>query len=92
MSDAVAPTVTIYSTTFCAFCATEKQWLDKLGVKYVSKNIEEDEAANKELLEKLQGNFVGVPVTDIGGEMILGFDRPKLQAALAKNQLVPQAG
>jgi glutaredoxin-like YruB-family protein len=87
MSDSTA-TVTVYSTTWCAFCKTEKQWLDKLGVKYISKNVEEDEAANKELLEKLGGNFQGVPVTDIGGEMILGFDRPKLQKALEANKLV----
>lgn len=91
MSDTQTPQVTIYSTTWCAFCATEKQWMDKLGVKYVSKNVEEDEAANNELLEKLGGNFQGVPVTDINGEMILGFDRPKLQAALEKNKLVPAA-
>lgn len=93
MSDAATdqPTVTVYSTTWCAFCATEKQWLDKLGVKYVSKNVEEDEEANKELLDKLGGNFTGVPVTDIAGEMILGFNRPALQAALDKNNLVPSA-
>lgn len=87
MSDSAA--VTVYSTTWCAFCATEKQWLDKLGVKYISKNIEEDEAAKEELLEKLGGNFQGVPVTDIAGEMILGFNRPALQEALNKNNLVP---
>ncbi len=89
MNDSAA--VTVYSTTWCAFCATEKQWLDKLGVKYVAKNIEEDEAANKELLEKLGGNFQGVPVTDINGEMVLGFNRPALQAALEKNELIPAA-
>jgi len=88
MSDSTA-TVTVYSTTWCAFCKTEKQWLDKLGVKYISKNIEEDEAANKELLEKLGGNFQGVPVTDIAGEIILGFDRPKLQKALETSELLP---
>lgn len=88
MADTTAPIVTVYSTTWCAFCKTEKQWLDKLGVHYEAKNIEEDEAAKEELLEKIGGNFQGVPVTDIGGEMILGFDRPKLQAALEKNQLV----
>ncbi len=89
MSDQTNAAVTIYSTTWCAFCKTEKEWLDKLGVKYVSKNIEEDEAANKELLEKLGGNFQGVPVTDINGEMILGFNRPSLQAALEKGNLLP---
>ena len=80
--------VIVYSTTWCAFCNTEKQWLDKLGVKYISKNIEEDDAANKELLDKLGGNFQGVPVTDIAGEMVLGFNRPALQSALEKNKLV----
>lgn len=83
-----AAKVIIYSTTWCAFCKTEKQWLDSLGVGYTEKNVEEDEEANKELLEKLGGNFQGVPVTDIGGEMILGFDRPRLNAALEKNDLV----
>ena len=63
--------------------------MDKLGVKYIAKNIEEDKDAEKELLDKLGGNFQGVPVTDIAGEIILGFDRPKLQAAFDKNKLVP---
>ena len=90
MSDAAAP-VTIYTTTFCAFCATEKQWMDKLGVKYISKNIEEDKDAETELLEKLGGNFQGVPVTDVAGEIILGFNRPALQTAFDKNNLVPAA-
>lgn len=74
--------VTVYSTSWCAFCHTEMQWLDKLGIPYEAKDIEADEDANKELLEKLGGNFQGVPVTDIGGEIILGFDRPKLQKTL----------
>jgi len=90
MSDSTAP-VTIYTTTFCAFCATEKQWMDKLGVKYVAKNIEEDDAARDELLKKVGGNFQGVPVTDIAGEMILGFNRMVLQKALEKNDLIPTA-
>ena len=90
MSDAAAK-VTIYSTNWCAFCSTEKQWMDKLGVKYISKNIEEDAEAQKELMEKLGGNFQGVPVTDVAGEIILGFDRPRLQAAFQKNELVPAA-
>ena len=51
----------------------------------------EDEAAKDELLAKIDGNFQGVPVTDIAGEMILGFNRPALQAALEKNALVAKA-
>lgn len=90
MSDSTAKDnkVVIYSTNWCAFCKTEKQWLDSLNVDYIEKNIETDKAAEQELLQKLNGNFQGVPVTDIAGDVILGFDRPKLQAALEKNKLV----
>ena len=80
--------VTIYSTTWCAFCGTEKQWLEKLGVEFDAKDIEEDKVDYEELMAKLGGNFQGVPVTDIDGEIILGFDRPKLQKALEDKQLV----
>lgn len=81
--------VTIYSTPSCAFCRTEKQWLESLGVKYVDKDIEEDPSARQELLNKLSGEYRGVPTTDIGGEIIVGFDRPRLQAALESNKLIP---
>lgn len=91
MSDTAEPKVTIYSTTWCAFCNTEKQWLEHLGVAYNYKNIEEDEAAHNELMEKTGGNIAGVPITDIAGDIILGFDRPKLQAALTAHNLLPQA-
>lgn len=87
MSDTATPQVTVYSTSWCAFCHTEMQWLDKLGVPYVAKDIEADEAAMEELKAKNGGNYQGVPVTDIAGEIILGFDRPKLQAAIEKNKL-----
>lgn len=83
--------VTIYSTVGCAFCATEKQWMDKLGVKYVAKNIDEDKEAEKELLDKLGGTYQGVPTTIINGEIIVGFNRPALQNALTAGNLIPQA-
>ena len=74
--------VILYSTPWCAFCKTEKQWLDSQGVSYTNKDIESDEEAKNELLDKLGGEFRGVPTTVIGDEVIVGFDRPKLQAAL----------
>jgi len=80
--------VIIYSTTWCAFCKTEEQYLDKLGVKHVVKNIEDDKEAYEELMQKIGGNFQGVPVTDIAGEMVLGFDRPKIDAALKEKNLI----
>lgn len=84
MSNTKTPSVTIYTTTWCGFCRSEKQYLDSKNITYTSKNIEEDETAYNELMEKLGGrqNFAGVPVTDIDGELILGFDRPRINTAL----------
>ena len=89
MSDSDTPKVTIYSTTWCAFCHTEAQWLDKLGVPFVMKDIEVDKVAYEELMGKLGGNFMGVPVTDIAGDIVLGFDRPKIQNSLKAHNLQP---
>lgn len=89
MSDSTTPQITVYSTSWCAFCHTEMQWLDKLGIPYIAKDIEADEDAKAELLSKNGGAFSGVPVTDIGGDMVLGFDRPKIQEAIKKHGIVP---
>lgn len=75
--------VTIYSTTWCGFCHMAKQYFDSKDVKYTDKDIEMDKAAYDELMGKIQGNYMGVPVIDIDGTIILGFDRPKIDAALA---------
>ncbi len=85
---AVDPKVIIYSTTWCAFCKTEEQYLQKLGVEYVKKDVEEDKEAYEELMEKIGGNFQGVPVTDIAGEIVLGFNRPKIDEALKEKELI----
>lgn len=85
MSDTATPQITVYSTSWCAFCHTEMQWLDKLGIPYIAKDVEADEAAYKELVEKNGGQYQGVPVTDIAGDVILGFNRPALQAAIEKH-------
>jgi len=86
-----APQVIIYRTSWCAFCHTEMQWLDRLGVPYIAKDIEADQAAHDELMEKIGGDFRGVPVTDIAGDIILGFDRPKLQESINAHGLAPAA-
>lgn len=91
MSDSTTttPQVTVYSTSWCAFCHTEMQWLDHLGIPYVAKDVEADEAAMEELKAKNGGNFQGVPVTDVAGDIILGFNRPALQASIDKHGLTP---
>ena len=91
MADTTSPQITIYRTSWCAFCHTEMQWLDKLGIPYTAKDIEADPAANEELMAKINGDFRGVPVTDVGGDLILGFDRPKIQDAIKAHGIHPVA-
>lgn len=79
-----ASPVIIYSTTWCAYCKMLKKYLSDKGVEFVDKDIENDAAAHSELMEKIGGDFRGVPVADIGGSIILGFDRPAIDEALAK--------
>jgi hypothetical protein len=67
------------------------QWLDRLGIPYVAKDIEADPAAHDELMKKIDGDFRGVPVTDIAGDIILGFDRPKLQESIKNHGIEPVA-
>ena len=78
------PAVIIYSTNWCAYCKMARQYLMGLNVPVVEKNIEEDEAAHTELMNKIGGNFRGVPVIDINGDIILGFDRTKIDDSLKK--------
>ena len=47
-----------------------------------TKDVEEDSKAREELLEKMGGEFRGVPVTDVNGEIVLGFDRARLSKLL----------
>lgn len=72
--------ITIYSTANCAFCKTEKQWLDSLGHEYTSKMVDSDDEAMKELEALDVGT--AVPVTVINNTIVRGFDRPSLLAAL----------
>jgi len=75
--------VVVYSTSWCGFCKMAKDYLDSKGIAYVDKDIEADQAAYNELMGKIEGNYMGVPVLDVKGTIILGFDRPKIDAALA---------
>lgn len=83
-----ASPVIIYSAPWCAFCKTEKQYLDHLGVTYTTRDIEEDEGAMEELLAKVGGEASSVPVTDIDGIIIRGFDRKKIDETLKEKGLI----
>lgn len=78
-----SPKVILYSTDWCGYCKSAKQYLSQKQVAFVEKNVEQDAEAYRELEAKMGGSFRGVPVLDIGGSIILGFDRPAIDHALA---------
>lgn len=77
--------VTVYSASWCAFCHAAMEYLDSLGVKYEVKDVESDRAIAEEAVKK--SGQMGIPVIDIDGDIIIGFDRPKIDAALAMHNL-----
>ena len=87
MADSTAGVI-IYSTPWCAFCKTEKQYLEHLGIPFVTRDIEEEEGALDELLVKVGGATSSVPVTDIDGVIIRGFDRKKIDETLREKGLL----
>lgn len=78
--------VIIYSAVWCGFCHAAKQYLDKLGVKYDDKDIEHDPVSLNESVQK--SGQMGIPVLDINGTIIVGFNRPAIDEALKANKLV----
>lgn len=74
--------VIVYSTNWCGYCVAEKDWLEHNKIEFEVKDVETDQEAYNELLEKMGGQFRGIPVTDIDGEIVVGFDREKLRQLL----------
>lgn len=79
--------VTVYTASWCAFCHAAMQYLDKLGVKYEKKDVEQDRAFAEESVAK--SGQMGIPVIDIEGDIVIGFDRPKIDASLREHKLMP---
>ncbi len=80
------PKIIIYSATWCAFCHTATQYLDKLGIKYSDIDVDVHPEAGLEAVEK--SGQRGIPVIDIAGDIIVGFDKPRIDAALKAHRLV----
>ncbi len=72
--------VKIYTTNHCPYCQMAKEFFKKNSVKYAEINVEEDEKAAEEMIEK--SGQMGVPVIDVDGKIIVGFNRPALEKAL----------
>lgn len=83
----VAPAegVIVYKTAWCGVCKKVEGYLKRKGVAYEAKDIEKDRQAAAELTAKAQAQGVktgSVPVIDVGGQLIVGFDRGRLEKLL----------
>ncbi len=72
--------VTIYTTPTCVYCKMAKEFFGKNNIAYEEKNVVADEVARKEMVDK--SHQLGVPVIDINGEVIVGFNQEELMKAL----------
>jgi glutaredoxin-like YruB-family protein len=72
--------VKIYSTPQCGYCHAEKEFLKENGIEFEELNVFSDVKAREEMINKT--GQMGVPVTDIDGQIIIGFDRGKLKQLL----------
>lgn len=72
--------VTIYSTPTCHFCHMTKDFLKEKGIAFTDYDVAHDLAKRQEMIQK--SGQMGVPVIYVGDELIVGFDKERLQSAL----------
>ena len=73
--------VTVYTSNTCPYCISAKDYLNGKGISFTEKNVQTDKDARKELMAM---GHMGVPVLVIDGEEVVGFDREKIDALLAR--------
>ncbi len=74
------PSVIVYSTTTCPYCNMVKQYLTQKGIEFEDKNVSINPMFGIEMVRK--SGQQGVPVIDIDGKIIIGFNKPAIDAAL----------
>jgi glutaredoxin 3 len=72
--------VKLYSTKWCTHCKMAKNFFKENKVKFKDMNVQDDEKAAEEMLDK--SGQMGIPVIDINGTIILGFDIEELRKHL----------
>jgi len=89
-AEAGGQVVTLYTTSWCGVCKQAKAFLKKQGVPFLERDVETEAGAADEMQRKAQAAGLrtqGVPVIDVGGELMLGFDSNALDGLLKKKGL-----
>ncbi len=72
--------VKVYSTPSCPYCETLKQFLKEKGIEFEAVDVSEDKEALDEMVKKT--GQMGVPVVDIDGQTVVGFNKEKIMELL----------
>ncbi len=72
--------VKVFSTPTCPYCKMAKEWMKENNIEFSDVDVSTDEKAAAEMTEK--SGQMGVPVIAVGDEVIVGFDKPKLEELL----------
>jgi glutaredoxin-like YruB-family protein len=68
--------VKVYTTPICPYCLTLKAFLEKNNIEFEEIDVSQDKKAQEEMIEK--SGQMGVPVIEINGEIVVGFDKEKI--------------
>jgi glutaredoxin-like YruB-family protein len=71
---------TVYSTRTCPYCTLAKEFLKAKGIAFKEIDVSKDKEAAEEMIQK--SGQMGVPVIDIDGTIIVGFNRTAIEKAL----------
>ena len=74
--------IKVYTTSSCPWCVKVKNYLKSKNISFQEVNVGNDILAREEMLKK--SKQMGVPVLDINGTVIIGFDKPAIDVALTK--------
>ena len=72
--------VTVYSTPTCPYCHAAKEFLKENKIEFKDIDVSKDQSAAQEMIEK--SGQMGVPVLDINGTIIVGYDKEAIKKAL----------
>ena len=71
--------VTVFTSKMCSYCYVAKDYLSSKGIQYIEKDIGVDQEAREELIQK---GITAVPVIKIDEELVVGFDKDRIDELL----------
>ena len=74
--------IKVYTIDSCPWCVKAKNYLKSKNIAFEELNVAEDMDARQEMVQK--SRQMGVPVLDINGTVVIGFDKPAIDTALTK--------